>query len=589
MLAASACVALAGCDLSFSGITLTTCDGGALPGAACPAAASSSSGATTSTKSTTSGSSSSGDASSTSPDSSTSSGTGSSSPATTSSSSSGPISSSSGSSGSSTSSGTGSSASSSGSSSSSSGSSSSGAVDAGPCATLTVDVAYDVFDADTQGVFAIADGTPYLGVQFAAYPIYWDVEQAKTWYTINAAIASMPGTEQLFSQCLPPGSYTVQVWNIACALTDPGCPGTNNGIPPGGATYPWEIGDPSMEISLLADGGATVRTEITDTNAPDLDNFYGHTVLWSYGACPSGGGCPSGTSCYQGSCRDLGHDFQNCGDGGAACSAESCCSGACVDVATSPEDCGGCGVVCSAGTVCNNGQCQPVDAGCGVLLVELGTEFQSDPTQYQGIFAVADGGPNFLFEDDNAQYWPAEAAKTWTTFDNDIDSEPWIKHFYAACVPPGDYTVQYWQIGCVNNLTGCGTYDNGTPPAVRYLWQIGNSSRRLTVAPGATAFAGALSTTTDVPPIEAYYGTWTLWSYGGCLGGQSDCPTGTSCYQGTCYDLGYDIRNCGDGGVECTAENCCSGVCVDEDSDPNNCGGCGIVCASGTCSNLACQ
>ena len=49
---------------------------------------------------------------------------------------------------------------------------------------LTVDVAYDFLDADTQGVFAIAGGTPYLDVAYAASPVYWNLERAKTWYTV---------------------------------------------------------------------------------------------------------------------------------------------------------------------------------------------------------------------------------------------------------------------------------------------------------------------------------------------------------------------------------------------------------------------
>ena len=333
-----------------------------------------------------------------------------------------------------------------------------------------------------------------------------------------------------------------------------------------------------------------MRTEVTNANVPNLDNFYGTSVRWSYGACPNGNGCPSGTSCYQGTCYDLGYDFANCGDGGAACTAESCCAGTCVDAATSADDCGGCGVTCSSGTVCTNGQCQPDASGCGLLTVELGADFTYDPTNYEGLFAVADGGPHFLFNDEDDEYWPTEKAKIWTTFVDDVVSVPFLKTFYSICAPPGDYTVQYWEMGCLNNKAGCGTYNNGTPPNVRYIgWQIGDSSRRIDVSPGATAFASVVHTQTDVPTADAFYDTWGLWSYGGCFGGQSDCPAGTTCYQGVCYDTGYDLRNCGDGGVECTDDNCCSGVCVDQGDDPNNCGGCGLSCDGGSCVLLVCQ
>jgi hypothetical protein len=597
LLAAS--LAVAGCDLSYTGLHLSSCDGGSFPGAICPGVGS---GGSTGTRGTGSGASGGSGASSSSAGGASSGGkpTGSTGGSTALGSSS-----SGGATSAATSTGTGTSAgaftgtgTSGGASTSAGGSSSGGSPSSGTtgasggssggstgaaCATLTVDVAYDYSTEDFQGVVAVENGTPYLNM-LAAQPMLWNLEQAKSWTTINDYIASEPGVEQLFTACLPPGNYTVQYWDIW------GQAGTfDNGTPPT-VTYTWQIGDSSREISLAPGDAGFARVENTQTNVPSSDNFYGSYGLWSYGSCNDGGVCSSGTTCYQGTCYDMGYDIRNCGSGGNACNAEACCSGSCTDTGSDPNNCGGCGVVCSAGTVCTTGQCVAEDASCGIVTVELGADSPNDPTNYQGLSAVADGLPYQDFSLDDEALWPAEEAKSWTTFANDLGAGPFIETFYSVCVPPGSYTVQYWNIGCVNNSGGCGTYDNGTPPGVNYVWQIGDSSRILPVTAGAITPVSVERTETNVPDLDNFYGSYSLWSYGGCATGQSACPTGTTCYQEICYDMGYDIRNCGSGGFACVAEDCCDGLCTDESSDPNNCGGCGLVCSSGqTCSNGFCQ
>ena len=541
-LAVAAALGVSGCDLGYGGLFLTTCDQGDFPGSTCQQVAASSSGGVTAGGTTGTG------------------GT-------------------SGSTGASTGSASGTS---SGGALGTTGSAPSGGSTGGACGTLTVNVVYDVANIDYQGVVAVADGTPYLNVNGAS-PTFWNDERAKSWTTLANHLQAEPGSDQAASQCLPPGNYTLQFWDIW------GEGGTsNNGTPPE-ARYLWEIGDPSRVIPIVAGDSAAVRVEVTQSNVPSFDNLNGDYALWSYGACADAA-CPSGTTCYQGTCYDTGYDIRNCGGGGVACNAKSCCAGSCTDTSSDPANCGGCGVVCSAGTVCTAGQCEPADGGCGILTAGLADGY-GDPTTFTGLLAVANGLPHQNFAQNSDALWPAEAAKAWTVFDSHIPvAPPSVQSFYSICVPPGSYTVQYWDIECVGNTHGCGTYDNGVPPSVRYVWEIGDSSRLLPVAEGTITAVSFETTSTSVPKSDNFYGVYSLWSYGGCADGQSDCAPGTTCYAGVCYDMGYDVQNCGDGGAACNAENCCAGKCVDIGTDSSNCGGCGIACPAGTtCSAAGCH
>ncbi len=455
---------------------------------------------------------------------------------------------------------------------------------------------------DFQGLSAIADGTPYIRMT-AVNPFVWHREQGKTWTTLSNTISNDGVTDLTFSACVPPGSYTLQFWDVCgggglCASGG----GFNAGTPPA-TTYRggWEIGDPSRLLPLVAGQETQARVYVIHSNVPTSDNFYGAYALWTYGACTSDAQCPSGTNCANGACHDLGYDVGNCGSIGNACDGGVCCASACTDLSSDANNCGGCGVVCGTGSTCSSGQCTGTVSGGGILAAAVERDFAADPTGYNGVFAIANGTPHLEVGQDGQANWPSESAKTWTTLNGSIFSQPTRTAIYAVCVPPGNYTLQYWNDGCINNTSGCGTYNNGTPPSLsggnHYLWQIGDASTSLAVAAGGVTGVNLVHTQTNVPAYDNFYGSFALWSYGGCgtfcppsSSCQVDaCPTGTTCYQGACYDEGFDTRNCGSGGHACTAESCCSSACVDISGDPNNCGGCGIVCDGGSCAGSVCQ
>jgi len=196
------------------------------------------------------------------------------------------------------------------------------------------------------------------------------------------------------------------------------------------------------------------------------------------------------------------------------------------------------------------------------------------------LMAVADGAPGTQFG--NAALWAAEKAKTWYALN---PSFPFAtpQQTFSLCVPTGDYTLSLW------DRISQGTFDNGLPPNVTYIWAIGNSSHTLTVTAGAVVNVTVTDTTVDVPDGGAFYGSWSTWDYGPCSCAES-CPSGTTCNQGTCIDLAYDIRNCGAPGAACGYSDCCASSCVAELSDNANCGSCGVACvAPQTCQSGACK
>jgi hypothetical protein len=198
--------------------------------------------------------------------------------------------------------------------------------------------------------------------------------------------------------------------------------------------------------------------------------------------------------------------------------------------------------------------------------------------------AIANGAPNTDVPGD-PNLWPIEKTKTWYGIATMASFALGPTMTYSLCVPPGDYTVVVW-----DRFGGfMSTFDNGIPPNTTYPWEIGNSSRTVVVPASGQATVTATTTNVNVPDGGAFYGTWMLWTYGSC-GCQSDCPSGTTCAQGTCVDTAYDARNCGSVGNACVALDCCNGTCIDVQTDPNNCGTCAHACTDGgACSGNNCQ
>jgi hypothetical protein len=462
---------------------------------------------------------------------------------------------------------------------------------------LTVSVGADTESAcDLYGVSAIRDGTPFTNMR-AVHPFLWNEERGRTWLTLSDTVSPDGVTDETYSLCVTPGDYTLQFGSTV----DVG--GVNTGTPPNtGSGAAWEIGDPSRRLFVDAGAEVTARVFLTHTNVPSFGNTSGAYATWTYGSCTSDMSCPSGTHCSsQHTCVDTAYDARNCGSAGHACTAQSCCGGACTDLGSDNANCGGCSVACESGTSCVQGQCvAAADAGaCGELAVELATDVALDLTDYEGLFAVLNGGPHQNFNQANAN-WAAEKLKAWFPFNTHLFPDPTFPTFHVRCVPPGNYSVQFWEDGCIMNITGCGTFDNGTPPGpVTYIWQVGDSSSALSVVSGQVSGLRVDQTKDYVPTSDMFYGSYSLFTYGGCgtfcppdAGCQTvSCPSGTTCAGGTCRDLLYDIANCGGAGMPCTAQNCCNGLCTDIHTDKNNCGGCGLACTGAmTCTTTgACQ
>ncbi len=222
-----------------------------------------------------------------------------------------------------------------------------------------------------------------------------------------------------------------------------------------------------------------------------------------------------------------------------------------------------------------------VDAGCGTIVVIVTSDFNV-LTDTEGVLAVANGEEDTAIAVNDAGY-AAERKKAWYLLSPEVTPVKNVAASVSACVPPGSYALEYWDIKA-------STTNNGVPPTNTLPWQIGLSSMTIDVAVGAT-------TTVDVDPTESnnvptegsFSGTWASWAYGDCTGGNG-CPASTTCYMGVCYDMGYDVRNCGMGGMGCVGKTCCAGACVDTASSSANCGTCGNSCGGGNaCMAGACQ
>lgn len=239
-------------------------------------------------------------------------------------------------------------------------------------------------------------------------------------------------------------------------------------------------------------------------------------------------------------------------------------------------------LTCEAGTLA----VANCDGGNGKLVVHLFSDTASTP-DHQGVMAVAGGVPNAAMGP-NPTVWNAEKLKTWYTLDNFISSAASVETVVSVCVPPGNYTLQYWDI-----WGGGGGTNNGTPPTVTYLWQIGNSSEVVTVTAGAASEVTLQcihdSVSANVPTTGSFYGAWATWDYRAC-DSCGACPSNATCSNNKCIDLGYDVTNCGVAGTACAGKNCCKNGCVDTAISPTNCGGCGIKCADGhACAAGQCQ
>jgi hypothetical protein len=215
-----------------------------------------------------------------------------------------------------------------------------------------------------------------------------------------------------------------------------------------------------------------------------------------------------------------------------------------------------------------------VDAGCGTVVVVVSSDFSLFP-ETQAVFAVANGEPDTLIAANDAGYG-AERKKTWKMLSPSLTPASGTKTDAAvsACIGAGAYALEYWDITPGD--------DNGVPPNNKAPWQIGLSSGTIHVDVGATTTLGLAPTeSNNVPTAGSFAGMeWASWAYGGC-GGGFVCPGTTQCYEGVCYDMGYDVRNCGSGGHGCMGSACCGGSCVDTATDGMNCGSCGNVCKNG--------
>ena len=207
------------------------------------------------------------------------------------------------------------------------------------------------------------------------------------------------------------------------------------------------------------------------------------------------------------------------------------------------------------------------DAGCGTLAVTVTSDFNVI-TDQQGVFAIRNGLQDWYIPA-NSTVYATERAKVWSEVGNELipsrDAGPPL----SACLPPGDYELEYWDIA-----------SNGVPPDHNAQpWQIGLSSMTVAVAVGVTTTIGVTPTeSNNVPSSGNFHDTWISWEYGTCSDAGVCASSKTTCYQGVCYDMAYDVRNCGVGGHGCNGMTCCGGACVNTASDPLNCGSCGNAC-----------
>jgi hypothetical protein len=215
-----------------------------------------------------------------------------------------------------------------------------------------------------------------------------------------------------------------------------------------------------------------------------------------------------------------------------------------------------------------------VDAGCGTIVVVVGSDFALFP-ETQAVFAVASGEPDTLIAANDAGYG-AERKKTWRMLSPSLTPATGTKVDAAvsACIGAGAYALEYWDITPSDN--------NGVPPSNKAPWQVGLSSSTIHVDVGTTTTLGLAPTeSNNVPTAGSFAGMeWASWAYGDCPEGGA-CPGTTQCYEGVCYDMGYDVRNCGEGGKGCMGTTCCDGKCIDTATDEMNCGSCGNPCGSG--------
>jgi len=225
-----------------------------------------------------------------------------------------------------------------------------GVVCSGGTGQIVVSVHVITPGADTGAIMAVSNGIPNM--QVAGNAALWPTEKAKTWYAISANVPFQTDQFNAFGLCVPPGDYTLQLWDRF------GSGGVfDNGVPPN-VTYGWQIGNSSRTIVVTAGGVVWVTATNTTADVPDGGNFYGSWATWDYGPCSCEAKCPLGTTCFEATCYDLAYDIRHCGTETHSCTYSDCCQGTCVSQLTDNANCGSCGVSCQDPQTCIAGVCQ---------------------------------------------------------------------------------------------------------------------------------------------------------------------------------------------------------------------------------------
>jgi hypothetical protein len=330
------------------------------------------------------------------------------------------------------------------------------------------------------------------------------------------------------------------------------------------------LGNPVNNVSVtfsVTAGGGSVSPTVVKTGAdgsalttwtlgqiPNTNNVLVASapgvasVSWtSYVGCPMGNGACSYGS---GICVDLQHDPNNCGWCGRQCGNGVCVNGGCQCPSSGAD--GGGGMTMCWSNINNNQVCvdlQNDNGNCGWC----GNQCPSGTTCAQGTCQCpGSGGDGGLL----ISCWGADGGQSCVDPQNDSNN----------CGMCGNHCPE--GSGCVWGSCQCpGGGDGGAGMAMCWSWVTGTSS------------------CVDVQNDN-----------GNCGMCGNQCPSGSTCTQGTCQCPGGG----GDGGI---LSFCWGGdggqSCVDLQNDPNHCGGCGNRCPSGTacvagacsCSNgfRACQ
>ena len=119
-------------------------------------------------------------------------------------------------------------------------------------AKLIVTLTQNVASQDRMAVMAVADGTPNARFESGDQEA-WAAEQKRKWFAIADSVDVREAeVSQRFTRCLPPGSYTVQLWDQWGGKGQ-----INNGLPPQ-ARSSLQVGNASGAVTLRAGAASTV-------------------------------------------------------------------------------------------------------------------------------------------------------------------------------------------------------------------------------------------------------------------------------------------------------------------------------------------